>query len=457
MVGVQPPRYVTPKPVKTGMAFYWNVPKYWRDRGCKMESVPLGVGLGQIELDTRAKVYNDRFDGWRSEYLNDQQPQSPTTVGTVAWLFEEYQQSKKFLESVSLRSRNDYRLLLAKLAALQVKDGRTVGDSMVRSVSPLAADKIYDRMREGGKYRRAEKAVTYCKTAWKVVHRLHPEFFNRDLPNPWEGVAISKRVKMKKPGTDRDSVYRFAWAAVEAGRPEIGASAVICFEWLQRPENVVGGYIAWSDYRPPEHPAWVRVLHHKTGETIDYVQKVDAIRGREYTFSCRVSLDGVNWRTITKTLKPDDNGVITISLREAALVAGDCTGHDGVSAFSHPERGLWMIGPMVEESTTPTDPYGSQPQKVSFGDFVAHFKQLGLTLLGYRASDRLIDGEPDGLAIDFTRPPHEDSYTLISTRHDAFDSKVPLQIKEGGSVRDFLTEASAHNHLRWSGDIHRWK
>jgi hypothetical protein len=72
----------------------------------------------------------------------------------------------------------------------------------------------------------------------------------------------------KKPAASREQVYRFAWGCIEHGRPEPAAAAVICFEWLQRPENVLGGYIRWSDYRSKEWPNAVRIEHHKTGEFV---------------------------------------------------------------------------------------------------------------------------------------------------------------------------------------------
>ena len=59
-----------------------------------------------------------------------------------------------------------------------------------------------------------------------------------------------------------------AEALREIGEPHLGAAALICFEWLQRPENVLTGKITWSDYRSAEHPAHVRILHHKTGEVV---------------------------------------------------------------------------------------------------------------------------------------------------------------------------------------------
>jgi hypothetical protein len=63
----------------------------------------------------------------------------------------------------------------------------------------------------------------------------------------------------------REEVYRFAHGCVERGEPEAAAVAVICFEWLQRPENVIAGHLRWSDYRAPNAPNIIRITHHKTG------------------------------------------------------------------------------------------------------------------------------------------------------------------------------------------------
>jgi hypothetical protein len=57
-------------------------------------------------------------------------------------------------------------------------------------------------------------------------------------------------------------------AAIAAGHPEPAGAAVICFEWLQRPENVLAGYPRWTDYRSKEWPEAIRIEHHKTGELI---------------------------------------------------------------------------------------------------------------------------------------------------------------------------------------------
>ena len=107
--------------------------------------------------------------------------------------------------------------------------------------------------------------VKLCRKAWRVVHRLYPDEFDKTIPNPWLGVTLETRVKKKKPAATRDEVYTFARGCIEHGEVEVAAVAVICFEWLQRPENVVAGHLTWSDYRGPSASATIRVAHHKTG------------------------------------------------------------------------------------------------------------------------------------------------------------------------------------------------
>jgi hypothetical protein len=151
------------------------------------------------------------------------------------------------------------------------KKGDRIGNRSIRSVTPRAADKLYEKVvigPKGKRLRQGEKAIALCRKAWKVVHRLYPDEFDRKVPNPWDGVTRERRVKRKKPAATREQVYLFAHGCIERGYPGPAAAAVICFEWLQRPENVLGGYLRWSDYRSKEWPNAVRIEHHKTGELV---------------------------------------------------------------------------------------------------------------------------------------------------------------------------------------------
>src|SRR5262249_58201552 len=88
------------------------------------------------------------------------------------------------------------------------------------------------------------------------------------VASPGEGVSMQGRGKAKKPGVTREDVYRFAHGAIDLGRPEAAAAAVICFEWLQRPENVLAGVLRWPDYRRKEWPNAIKILHHKIGALV---------------------------------------------------------------------------------------------------------------------------------------------------------------------------------------------
>jgi integrase len=271
------PRYVIAKRLASGqMAFYYNVPKIYRDLGCGVLNTPLGtdytIACGEDGNGGRAAALNAAFDEWNS--LRQGLPvagERAPVYGTLRWLFQEYRRSKAYLEKVAPRSRRDYERTMQLIESIVTKKGDKLGDRQIRSVTPISADKIYEKILlgvGGERPRQAEKAVALCRRAWRVVHRLHPTVFNRDMPNPWDGVTIKRRVKAKKPAVTREEVYRFANGAIKLGKPEPAAAAVICFEWLQRPENVLAGVLRWPDYRSKEWPSAIKILHHKTGAVV---------------------------------------------------------------------------------------------------------------------------------------------------------------------------------------------
>jgi hypothetical protein len=265
------PRYVIAKRLASGrIAFYYNLPEKYRDLGCAVPSTPLGsdytIACGEDGNSGRAAALNAAFDEWNT--LRQGLPvtgERAPVYGTLRWLFQEYRRSKAYLEKVATRSRRDYERTMQLIESIVTKKGDKLGDRPIRSVTPISTDKIYEKILlgpDGERPRQAEKAVALCRRAWRVVHRLYPTEFNRDVPNPWDGVTIKRRVKAKKRAVTREDVYRFANGAIKLGKLEAAAAAVICFEWLQRPENIVAGILRWPDYRSKEWPsaiAWGRV------------------------------------------------------------------------------------------------------------------------------------------------------------------------------------------------------
>ncbi|MBN9007288.1 MAG: hypothetical protein J0H40_17965 [Rhizobiales bacterium] len=271
------PRFVIDKTVGTETRFYWTLPTYYRKLGClihKQNDTALGTNYEQACI--RAGTLNALFDEWDRARLGEK-PAAPIEgkPGSVDWLFRMYKASLDWKERVSKRTAPDHELTIRTLCDIRGKSGIRIGNRMISAISPTAADKLYEKVRttpvrkgKAERPRTAEKVVAICRHAWKVVHRLHPEFFRKDVPNPWEGVAMKYRQKTVKAAVTRDDVYAFAWGAVNKGFPEAGAAAVICFEWLQRPENVLAGYVSWKDYRGKTAPTMIRIEHHKTGAMV---------------------------------------------------------------------------------------------------------------------------------------------------------------------------------------------
>jgi hypothetical protein len=263
------PRFVRPRPLAGGrVGFYWIVANHYRKQGCTIPNEPLGEDYSVV--CERAAILNGLFDEWRAQ-RSGEPIESTVKYGTVDWLFREYRSSKAYLERVAERSRPDYERTMLLLADTLTKKGDRVGGRSVRSITPVSADKLYEKIingPQGERLRQGEKLIILCRRAWKVVRRLYPDAFDKTEPNPWTGVTMRRRVKKIKAAVDRETVYAFAWKAIEAGHPEVAAVAVICFEWLQRPENVLQGCLAWTDYRGNEHPTMVRIFHHKTGAIV---------------------------------------------------------------------------------------------------------------------------------------------------------------------------------------------
>jgi len=181
-------------------------------------------------------------------------------------LFRQYKTEKAYTEKVSPRSRPDYERIMQMICDTVGKSGRRIGERQVSEVTPRAADKIYDKIVNGPsglRLRQGEKVIGLCRKVWRIMRRLHPDLFDKKHPNPWDDFTLKSRIKTKKHAVARVEVYKFAWGCIKEGRPEPAAVAVICFEWLQRPENVVAGFLTWPDYRSKNWPNAIRIEHHK--------------------------------------------------------------------------------------------------------------------------------------------------------------------------------------------------
>lgn len=79
-------------------------------------------------------------------------------------------------------------------------------------------------------------------------------------------------------------VYAFANGAIEHGRGELAAAAVLAFEWLMRPSSIGAGYAPWTGYRASDQPDKICLKHRKNDELalhpLEYTE-VDEETGEE--------------------------------------------------------------------------------------------------------------------------------------------------------------------------------
>ena len=259
------PRYMVEKRLSCGgIAYYWRPRKRDLAKGCPIHAEPLGSDYaGAID---RAGLLNTHLDAWRAGQNSVASLDLGPRFGTVDWWIERFTQTDAY-KTLAQRSREDYREALERLADLKTDmiDARTgeasrFGELAVGSLSPAAVDKLYAKLRKGGAVRQANYPIDVARRAWKVVARAYPALFL--IPNPWnprERIALNPFVGVERvygdgttePAT-RAQAYALAEALFAAGHPCLGAAPLICYEWLQRPENVLADATVWTDYRPPQ-------------------------------------------------------------------------------------------------------------------------------------------------------------------------------------------------------------
>lgn len=270
------PRYMKQKRLAgSAIAYYWEPPDYAKKGGFTLHGEPLGQVYSAAR--DRAMVLNEHLDAWRA-CRNGEVIEPPAKTGTVDWWIEEFFRLKQKRKKLGPRTLSDYRKALDRLAGLRTETGIRVGELPVSSLSPGAVDKIYDRLRDGGRItRQANMVIDVARTAWKRSARAHPGVFMvpvaaaggvRLAPiNPFADVERVVGDDTATPATRVESLA-LSKALVELGHPQLALVPLIAFEWQQRPTNIIAGHITWSDYRPTEKPDQVRVFHHKTGERV---------------------------------------------------------------------------------------------------------------------------------------------------------------------------------------------
>ncbi len=261
------PRYMIEKQLPSGrMGYYWNPPSRDFKSGFVLHREALGSDYGAAIA--RVAELNRHLDDWRSgkgsTKLLDLQP----GFGTLEWLVERYKRSRAW-EKVSKRSRYEYERAFKLVLTHTTKKSVELGRVPLSSVSARGVDKLYEALQKGTRVERRLRQANICMArmgrAWDAVQRLYPQ--SVPVENPFRGLELEHGKGTTQPAS-RAAVYALHDALLAAGEPHLAALPLICFEWHQRPENVLAGHLTFTDYRPPERPNAVRIFHHKTGELV---------------------------------------------------------------------------------------------------------------------------------------------------------------------------------------------
>lgn len=247
-------------------AYYWSPHKRDLEAGCTLRREALGFDYATAI--GRAGMLNKHLDSWRQGRGAPKDLDLAPDFGSLRWLVERYKRSRAW-EKVSARSRSEYERAFKLVLDYPTKTGGVLGRLPASSMSARAADKLYIGLQKSKRVERRLRQANVCMIrmarAWDTVQRLYPKVV--PAQNPFRGVELDYGNGTTCPAT-RDEAYALHDALKAAGLLHLAAVPLICFEWHQRPENVIAGHLAWNDYRPAERPNSVRIVHHKTGELV---------------------------------------------------------------------------------------------------------------------------------------------------------------------------------------------
>jgi hypothetical protein len=259
------PPYMRRKTLKGGVAAWFFDPPTWaRKSGCPVRAEALGQDFEAAAARVEGILYA-QLRAWCAGRKTPKNLVLDPRLGTLTWLFQRYYNTRAF-EKTDPKTKRSYRALLSGIERLKIKGGGTLGEVALSSITPRLADAAYAKLLNspsGKRYRTANYSMDIARLAWKTVRRLYSETVPAD--NPFEGITREHEVKAKRHASLAE-VQTLADALSAGGHPALGVAALICFWWLQRPENVLEGHITWPDYQPTERR--VRIFHHKTNQPV---------------------------------------------------------------------------------------------------------------------------------------------------------------------------------------------
>jgi len=264
------PRHMREKQLASGKtAYFWAPPTRATKAGFTISSEALGTDYGTAR--DRAILLNRHLDAWRNGRGAPKSLDASPGVGTVEWAVEVYKRSSSAWGRVSPRSRPEYERAFKLVLRHKTKVGSEIGAAPLKSITTLGVDKLYAALQKGTMVERrltqANKCMMRMARVWDYVRSRHPTMFPDPAVNPFRAAELEHSKGTTRPAS-RHEAYALHAALIASGEPHLAVVPLVAFEWHQRPENILAGHLTWPDYRPPERPNSVRVVHHKTGEVV---------------------------------------------------------------------------------------------------------------------------------------------------------------------------------------------
>jgi hypothetical protein len=261
------PRYMVARRLRSGAtAYYWTVPAWAKKNGCTLAIEALGTDYAEAKSRCD-ELLNPQLDAWRKRE-EIALPSDHAVPGTFDWMVAVYKSSPLY-RKLPTRTRKSYDAALRLASQHKLKDGRNFGRLALNSITPGAADRLFDKLKDkpdgGERVRTALLSVTVCKRAWNVARRDKPKIVPWE--NPFDKMELTYEPKPTRPVT-HDELLRFVKAADEAGEGSLGTAAMIAYYWLQRAEDIIAR-LSWSHYRPNDATDVARIFHHKTRKLVD--------------------------------------------------------------------------------------------------------------------------------------------------------------------------------------------
>ena len=206
------------------VAYYWNLPTWARDTGEKCPIVSAELGSDYGSAISKAKSYNVLLDAWRTR--NEPSAGSQTNsggIGTIDWLIAKYQGSDEYKRNIDASTRRNYDAGLALIADHLRKSRLRFGATMVAEILPHHADRLFEKIRDGGKsgnrVTTASHAIRAMRRAWNVVHRDYPKLVPES--NPFRRVEGIGSSGAETQYANLEQLEAFVAKANELGHPSV--------------------------------------------------------------------------------------------------------------------------------------------------------------------------------------------------------------------------------------------